>query len=128
MARDDWYRGPEWDEPAQAVFAEKLARARPWSRPQYMKIKAIGLIENPDVAVQSDGADLLRQVIAMGNEFEVAHCHELLGEHLAGTGQADDAVNHLRAAIATRGPGFGVRYGHHRADAGRGAARQASGG
>jgi len=108
VARDDWYRGPDWDEAAQTLFAEKLARARPWSRSQYMSIKAIGLIASTEVAAQSDGADLLRQVIAMGDEFEVASCHELLGEHLAGTGRVDDGVVHLRAAIESRGPSFGT--------------------
>ncbi|MBL7492773.1 hypothetical protein I6A60_15590 [Frankia sp. AgB1.9] len=39
----DWFRGAEWDDSAQAAFETRLARAREYSRPQYLRIKAVCL-------------------------------------------------------------------------------------
>lgn len=47
---DDWFRGGDWTPAAQEHFEAKLARARPASRPQYLRIKGLGLNEAGDVA------------------------------------------------------------------------------
>ena len=40
MADTDWYRKSTWTEDDQAHFFQKLKRARPWSRSQYLRIQA----------------------------------------------------------------------------------------
>lgn len=42
---DDWYRHPGWTEADQEDFERRLARARAWSRPQYLRIKGHALRE-----------------------------------------------------------------------------------
>lgn len=42
----DWFRTPDWDAVARDDFERRLARARPYNRPQYLKIKAIALRED----------------------------------------------------------------------------------
>ncbi len=49
MADRDWFRGPDWTPAAQEEFERRLQRARPTSRPQYLRIKGLGLVEGGNV-------------------------------------------------------------------------------
>ncbi|PKQ30572.1 MAG: hypothetical protein CVT62_13250 [Actinobacteria bacterium HGW-Actinobacteria-2] len=42
---DDWYRSPGWSEADQEAFELRLARARAWNRPEYLRIKGLALAE-----------------------------------------------------------------------------------
>jgi len=42
---DDWFRGPGWSDAEREEFERRLARARSGNRSQYLRIKAIGLME-----------------------------------------------------------------------------------
>ena len=39
----DWFRSPDWNEPARTAFEARLARARPRNRQQYLRIKGLAL-------------------------------------------------------------------------------------
>lgn len=42
---DDWFRSPHWSAEARDDFEARLARARPYNRAQYMRIKGLALSE-----------------------------------------------------------------------------------
>ena len=44
----DWFRSPDWDEPARTAFEARLARARPRNRQQYLRIKGLALRARQD--------------------------------------------------------------------------------
>ena len=81
MSDHEWYRSPDWDASEQARFATKLARARPHNRPQYLRIKALALLDTGAAVSEKAGVQLLHQVLETGDSFEAAAAHERLGEH-----------------------------------------------
>jgi hypothetical protein len=54
VVSDDWFRTGRWNDEERAAFEARLARARSYNRPQYLKIKAAALREAgmPAVAVE----------------------------------------------------------------------------
>jgi tetratricopeptide (TPR) repeat protein len=44
--KTDWFRSASWDAQAQEDFERRLARARPTSRPQYLRIKGLALVSS----------------------------------------------------------------------------------
>jgi len=43
---DDWFRSSDWSGDAQEEFERRLSRAGASSRPQYLRIKALALIQH----------------------------------------------------------------------------------
>jgi hypothetical protein len=108
--RDDWFRSPEWGAEARAAFEQRLARARPRSRPQYRRIKGLALLETGDPERQAAGRQLLEAVIADPDAYQFERVGALcfLAAHEQDTNRLDAAEQHLRAAIpllGTRGSG-----------------------
>lgn len=101
VASRDWFRSPDWGDVARADFAARLARARPWTRPQYRRIKALALIETGDPERQAAGRALFADNISNPGphplERVTALC--LLGAHEQDVGNLDDAERHLREAL-----------------------------
>ena len=96
----DWFRLPEWDAAARDDFERRLARARPYNRPQYLKIKAIALRE----AGQTDASQgLLHRALDDPNiyDFEAAGVTELLGDLSRKAGDRADAEQKYRHVLAT---------------------------
>ncbi|AEV85452.1 hypothetical protein ACWT_4430 [Actinoplanes sp. SE50] len=93
----DWYRTTEWHESAQAEFERRLARARPSSRGQYLRIKAVSLAEAGIV----DGArDLYRRVVKVDPDgSSAASATELLGDLERAQGNAAVAEQHYRTLL-----------------------------
>lgn len=100
-AEDEWYRSPDWTAEAQAHFENKLRRAREWSRPQYLRIKALSLLEASDHEGQEAGRELLRRVLReyADNGLEVVFAHELLGRAYRRARKYPEAEGHFRACI-----------------------------
>ena len=87
---DDWFRSPDWSNDARADFEERLARARPYNRAQYMRIKGLALAE----AGEKQGArDLWGRVTQSTEELARGQQPSAL-EHLG------DSYAHEDAAIA----------------------------
>ena len=64
MAADDWFRNTNWDSSAQALFWEKIKRARgEVSKAQYCRIKALGLIGTGDKKRVLAGIQLLNYLL-----------------------------------------------------------------
>ena len=102
MADDDWYRGDAWGRKDREQFEAKLARAKPDSRPGYLRIKGLGLIESKRRSRQQAGVELLERVIRDHTDAwqpEIAGAHAALGSHYERQGDLPRAVEHLRRTV-----------------------------
>jgi hypothetical protein len=102
MSRDEWFRSPDWGAEAEAVFEARLTRARPRSRPQYRRIKALALLDTGDPGKRVAGQELLEHIVADPDayQFEKVLALSLLGANEQETGQLEAAERHLRAALS----------------------------
>lgn len=98
--RHNWYRSPAWDAQIEAGFDERLRRARPANRPQYIRIQATYLLESPDPGIREAGRGLLRRVIAeYPADVQAKSAMEQLGSSLADDGRLGEAEQALRETI-----------------------------
>jgi hypothetical protein len=96
---DDWFRSPDWSTPARSDFEARLARARPYNRAQYMRIKGLALAE----AGEKQGArDLWGRVMESIEELAAGQQPSAL-EHLGDSYAHEDAAlaeNYYRRLVA----------------------------
>jgi hypothetical protein len=98
--RHDWYRSPAWDAQIEAGFEERLRRARPASRAQYIRIQATYLLESPDPGVREAGRGLLQRVIAQDpDDIQAKTAMEQLGSSLADDARLGEAEEALRETL-----------------------------
>jgi hypothetical protein len=102
MARDDWFRGPAWDEQEQAEFFRRLARARPVNRQQYRRIKAHGLLRGGDATPVQAARELLEANLAdpLIHEHERVIALAMLARDYLRTNDLEAAEHHFRLALA----------------------------
>jgi hypothetical protein len=102
MTRDEWYRSPDWDDRARAAFESKLIRARPDSRPQYLRIKAWSMYMSGDPVKREPARDLCRQLIVeYPDSLEVPAAHEFIAWTCMKEGDRETAKAHLRETVRT---------------------------
>lgn len=101
VARDDWYRGSAWDERTRELFEEKLSRARPHTRAQYLRIKGLGLTASENDTLRAAGRDLLRRVLDEhpDDELQITLAHSELALSLADDRAFVEAAEHYRVAM-----------------------------
>jgi tetratricopeptide (TPR) repeat protein len=81
---DEWFRTRDWSPESQVDFERRLLRARPYNRPQYLRIKGLALNAAGDV----DGARALWQRVV--DEGGVSWVEEASAtEHLADSYRLD---------------------------------------
>jgi tetratricopeptide (TPR) repeat protein len=68
---DEWYRSSAWGKADEEQFEEKLRRARPHSRPQYIRLKGLALADSKKRRERRAAADLLRRVIREHSDDEL---------------------------------------------------------
>ena len=99
----EWYRDPRWDPAVAEEFERRLARARLNNRPQYLRIKALVLLEDGGDGKRTAARRLLRRVIDDYddplNDFDFLIAHETLAELDATDGALDEAEAQYRAAL-----------------------------
>jgi hypothetical protein len=103
MGREDWYRGPAWDAKSRADFEARLARSRgDTSRPQYLRIKALGL---RDAGLLDEAAGLLDRSIEAAGDSELLRSEALHDLALVRHRQGRDAeaAELLRGSIEVSG-------------------------
>jgi hypothetical protein len=94
---------PKSDPEAMAEFERRLAKARPTSRAQYLRVKAATLLERRTPVATSVAIGLLTRVVTeYDNRLEVPFSHELLGQAYRRVGDLEAAERHFRACIDTR--------------------------
>jgi hypothetical protein len=87
----EWYRSVTWDAEA---FEARLRRARPASRPQYLCIQGLTLVETGDPARIAIGVQLLRRLYEDKSEdarFEWSTAPEYLADAYVAAGEVDVA-------------------------------------
>lgn len=101
MGRDDWYRSADWSAEAQALFERKLERAALHSKPQYLRIKGLALLEADDPGIRGRGEQLLRRVVSEypNSTFDVSIAYDALANRAAAAGEIDAALGLFRAAM-----------------------------
>jgi hypothetical protein len=98
----NWMHDPQSDRETMAEFERRLAKARPISRAQYLRVKAATLLEQQTPAATAIAIDLLTRVVTnYDNRLEVPFSHELLGVAYRRVGDLAAAEHHFRVCIDT---------------------------
>ncbi|MAY97425.1 lipopolysaccharide assembly protein LapB [Henriciella sp.] len=85
---DEWFRSPDWSAEAQKDFEARLARARPYNRAQYVRIKGLALHK----AGERRGArELWERVLQSTEELATTQQASAL-EHLGDSYVGDNAA------------------------------------
>lgn len=95
--KDDWFRSGNWDAAAQELFESKLARSR-GSRPQYLRIKGLGL----RAAGHTEAARrlFLRVLDEYSNDWvQVRQTQEHLGDMARDAKNFDEAITWYRHVL-----------------------------
>lgn len=98
----DWFRSESWSDADREFFEEKLRRARPHSRAQYVRIQGVTLATSPDRRARHAAGDLLQRVVEefSDDELQVAMAHADLGRWHRESGRLSEAAEHFREAVA----------------------------
>jgi tetratricopeptide (TPR) repeat protein len=97
---EEWFRSPDWSPQAEEEFQQRLARARDFNRSQYLRIKALALVEHGGKAEARGARELLVRVIEGYPESgDVVMAHEHLAELDVREGQRSSAKAHYRMAL-----------------------------
>jgi tetratricopeptide (TPR) repeat protein len=81
---DEWFRSSAWSPEARIDFERRLLRARPYNRPQYLRIKGLALSAAGEVA---EARRLWQRVVDDGEVSWVQRASAT--EHLADSYQSD---------------------------------------
>ena len=97
---EEWFRSSEWDVRAQREFEERLHRASSSYGPQYLRIKALALMDHGgDPEARGARELLVRLIETYPGSGDVVMAHEQLGELDAREGHRSAAEAHFRAAM-----------------------------
>jgi len=102
MSRDDeWYRSASWSGNDRELFEQKLARAHRATRPQYLRLKALALLETSDADRRAAGVSLLERALREypENRVETAAAHSALARYCEEMGAAERAAEHYRQTL-----------------------------
>jgi tetratricopeptide (TPR) repeat protein len=103
----EWFRSPDWSPAAQEDFERRLPRARERNRPQYLRVKALALLESQETDVRASGSGLLDRLIAEYADMapmEACFAHELLGNAYRREGRLREAESHYRTCMSLARP------------------------
>ena len=97
---DEWYRDPRWNRRIQDEFESRLNRARASSRPQYLRIKALTLLESGGRNERLAARDLLQRILEeYPDSLDVVAAHEGLAQVYEQEGATAEAESHYRSAL-----------------------------
>lgn len=97
---EEWFRSPDWSPQAQEEFEQRLGRARDFNRSQYLRIKALALVDHGGKAEAKGARELLLRVIEGYPESgDVVLAYEQLAELDLREGQRSSAKAHYRMAL-----------------------------
>jgi hypothetical protein len=100
MAAREWYRRTSWSDSEREDFEKRLARARPHSRAQYLRIQAAHLADTRDERLTRVALDLLSRMLAeYPDRVQTAQGHAQRAECLLQLGDWNGAVEAFRAVL-----------------------------
>ena len=99
---DDWFRSPDFDDDALAVFEARLRRARAWNRPQLRRIKGLHVAKVGEASALRVAIELWAAVVRDPDAGwgERAAAWEHTGDAYRALGDLDLAANAYRQALA----------------------------
>lgn len=100
MAKDDWFRRETWSSEDQGEFERRLARSRPTSRAQYLRIQAVHLRQAREPELLRAAHTLLDRVVTeYPKDLQAALGLAERAECLVALGEWPAAAEAFRAAI-----------------------------
>jgi tetratricopeptide (TPR) repeat protein len=97
---DEWYRDARWDRRTEEEFERRLRRARAHNRPQYLRVKALALLDHGGRKERRAARDLLQRVLTdYPDSLDVVVAREALGQICEREGDHEEAEAHYRAAL-----------------------------
>ncbi|MBO9533542.1 MAG: hypothetical protein J7513_11275 [Solirubrobacteraceae bacterium] len=116
MGAEDWYRAEQWSAAQAEAFEARLARARPSSRAQYVRIQGCILGDSDDPADRAVARSMLERALALAVDPEHRDQMSEIAAHadLAGldrrAGDPEGEYQHWRAAYELKAayPNFSV--------------------
>ena len=97
--KDEWFRKSTWSAADDRDFRTRLKRARPASRPQYLRIQAVHLLDN---GLPEPALGLLDEFLAGPEDLLWTQGHALRARALTDLGRPDEALATYRTAIETQ--------------------------
>lgn len=98
MAKD-WFRKTTWTDDDRADFDQRLQRARPYNKAQYLRIQAVTLIATDPTFARSAIALLDRLFAEYPEKGQLAAAYTAKAEAFAKLGEIETALEHYWAAI-----------------------------
>ncbi|MGY3211738.1 hypothetical protein [Mucilaginibacter sp. HD30] len=97
----DWYRHKSWSKSDEEYFFAKLARARKYSRAQYLKIQAIELTATENPQLLDVAEELINKLFAEypDDRFNRPGSLVTLGDIYKLKGNLDKAINYYKEAL-----------------------------
>jgi hypothetical protein len=98
---DEWYRSSAWEATDQERFEEKLRRARPRSRAQYIRLKGLALAGSKRRSERQAAPTLFQRVIRehADDQLQAAMARADLGRFYAEKGEHHLAADALRSCL-----------------------------
>jgi tetratricopeptide (TPR) repeat protein len=94
---DEWYRTADWSHADREDFEKRLARARAWTRPQYLRIKGLALRDAGDLEA---AVSLWKRVIEeYPDSLDATSAFEHLGDVARRLGDSAEAERWYRALL-----------------------------
>lgn len=111
--KDHWFRSADWDAASKAEFVDKLARARPYNRIQYRRVKALALLDTGDVVRETAGREMLEENLATPDlpSYERTLALATLARNDRSRGRVRSAMQLFRDVIHVIGTGAGGNNG-----------------
>lgn len=104
---DEWYRSRTWNPDE---FERRLSRARPYSRPQYVRIQGLTLLESGGRENRRAAIELFERLMAWPDaDFEANIAPEYLADAYAADGQHERAADLYAEAVARQAAKPNVR-------------------
>jgi tetratricopeptide (TPR) repeat protein len=100
MPKDDWFRRETWSREDEAEFERRLARSRPTSKAQYLRIQGVHLLQAREPELVGAALTLLDRVITdYPKDFQAALAMTNRAECLLELGEWPAAAEAFRAAV-----------------------------
>ena len=96
MPKREWFRMSEWSSTTEAEFERRLARARPASRAQYLRLQAFHLAE---AGHHRAALALLDRCLALNNRVHMAAAYLQRGQSELGVGNHSAALTSFRLCL-----------------------------
>ena len=98
----DWFRRTDWTPELEADFDKRLARAREWNRPQYLRIQALHLVQAGGELRLRKALELIDRFMSGPTDDQLAPAYDVRAKAHAKLGEDDAAFEAYRRSCDAR--------------------------